>query len=277
MADPIDELERLRGHTVGLHDTMPPAAEIRRLGDRRRRREQGLVAGAAAAAVAVVAVTGALAGGALDRDAAPQPAAPSEPPPSRSPSVTDVPTDIPRDFPLDLGALDLTGDGGELRGPAPGATGLEELEVCGQPVWDTEPASRLGFTSTGPETADRRELRVYPSAEEAVAAMSRLQELPACGEEPTADPGRSWVWRPYDATTGYATVSFGASFSQAPDDAPPLGGEAYVVTRVGSAVLALWSSGETSPDTQAQSVTGMTETARGLTPRLCRYTVAGCD
>ena len=82
---------------------------------------------------------------------------------------------IPADFPLDVDQVAMEGDGGEKRGPSPDEAGLSPLTLCGAPIFADDPAERLASTATGPEYADRRELRVYPTADEAAEQITALR------------------------------------------------------------------------------------------------------
>jgi len=278
MRDPIHDLENL-GPEGNAVPALPPS-EIRRRGDRLRRRHQALTAVGAAVAVAAVATTGAAVGGAFQRAEGPGPAQTptgqsSEPTPSPTgPAPAGDDDDIPDDFPLDVDHLDLTGDGGEFEGPAPD---VREFTVnpCGQHVWTVPARDRLAFFSSGPEFNDYRELRTFADADEAVAQMESIRSmLDACpSEELEGEPhegGGTLTWARYDADTGYDTTTFGSFREMA------LGGDLVQVTRVGRAVLFTLRYAEYDEISLERTVPDTTELTGRIAPSMCLFTEAGC-
>ncbi len=177
-------------------------------------------------------------------------------------------SDIPADFPIavdlgDWGAADTTVDG-----PGPDAEGVG-LDLCGRPAWPTA-ADRLAVTATGPEVADARELRVWPSADDAVATMDRLDALlDSCRRIPTgAGPDR--IVTRLDAETGWASLTFAITYEQG------LGSELYQFTRVGRSVVVTMGYGEGSIETVALGIPRQSELSRRLAERMCSFTEAGC-
>lgn len=178
--------------------------------------------------------------------------------------------DTPIDVPLHLGAQDLTGDGGEVRGPGAEVPGLEDELVCGTRLWSAPGTGRLAFSSTGPAGyADVRELRTFGSAGEAVALMEELRGgFAGCDREVRG--GTTLVWTTYPEDTGYDSVTFGSTVEDS------LGGAVFQVTRVGRAVVAMMRSGEWALDTAPTGAAELTTVTRQITPEMCTFTEAGC-
>jgi hypothetical protein len=258
----------------GLRDVdvrpLPPS-EIRARGDRLRRRRTSLAVLGAAASVAVVAgVIGVVSSPGRQVQPAPAPATTS-PSPSVSSSVapdrgaTAWTWSYQPDFPLDVDQTAMEGDGGEMRGPSPDETGLREFELCGQPVWSEDPAERLASTATGPEYADIRELRVYPTADEASESMTALRDLAN-----SCTPSGSQRHLVLEADTGYDTVTWGLYYTEG------LGGGPVQFTRVGRAIFAVALQGEYSEQSLGGSQEQVTEMTLKVTPAMCVFTEAGC-
>ncbi|MEO5854357.1 MAG: hypothetical protein ABIQ15_17760 [Nocardioides sp.] len=68
---------------------------------------------------------------------------------------------------------------------------MADQELCGTSIWTLEPTDRLAATATGREYADRRELRVYATADVAVREMTALgSHLRDCSDESAVGGGR---------------------------------------------------------------------------------------
>jgi len=143
-----------------------PAAEVRRLGDRRRRRTAALAAGAAVLAVMAVVLPFALSGS--EKGAV----APVTPP------AHEWVTTIPESFPLSSGML-----GKPRHLPGTGPTFYEPIEACGDQSW-TQPvvgmaAARDPSAPGNPEEA--RALALYRDDAEAQSVMAaRAAAVDAC-------------------------------------------------------------------------------------------------
>jgi hypothetical protein len=141
--DPLDTLSRLADGQAG---PMLPALEVRRRGDRLRRRRTGLRALGGALAVAVVLGGVALTTG-MDGGTTPEPA-----PATQSPRPTTAATAmaIPAWFPLDQGYPDPGGDG-SVTGPSSSpAAAFAPIEACGQRAYPVvRPAVRAAPAAGG--------------------------------------------------------------------------------------------------------------------------------
>ncbi len=180
-------------------------------------------------------------------------------------------------FPIDWDLIDMTGDGGEIRGPGPKAPGAAEVSPCDRAVWPKSGVDRLALTTTGPEFEESRELVVFASADEAVAAMADVRSaIGTCPTEineldPTNSPEQAWDLLP--AETGYEdSVTFSLTYT---DGLP--GGQIWQLTRVGTAIIALSTSGEyTGGSSASYAAERLTEITNHLTPEMCEFTEDGC-
>ncbi|GGO76255.1 hypothetical protein [Nocardioides deserti] len=167
MRDPIEDLQHFRSEGATVNPL--PASEVRRRGDRMRRRNTALATvGGVAAALAAVAVPLSVVSGAGDdgRDVSPAPPAPS---------VSWL-QEVPEDFPLDEG---LTG---EVRS----RSGARPLEQCAPDTWALGSAVARADVSVGDgvEGFAGRTLAVYADADAAGAALDRVEAaVSACAEE----------------------------------------------------------------------------------------------
>lgn len=199
MRDPIDELE---GFSMPSVSPLPPA-EVRRRGDRIRRRNNTLAAvGGLAVVAAIVAPIAVLAGH--------DPASRSVPPADQPPGgwVTTVPADF------DITAVP---DGSQVRFSAR-ADSVVTLTLCGAPAFSTGPAgpagpatdmARAGYGEIDTESAGARTLAVYADDKTASAALAGLR---SGVEDCPVDTG--------DATVRWAVV-----------DAPAVGDESLVFSQ----------------------------------------------
>jgi hypothetical protein len=188
-----------------------------------------------------------------------------------------APEPDPVDFPIDWDLVDMTGDGGEIRGPGPKAEGAAEVSPCDRVVWPATGVDRLAVTTTGPEFAESRELVVFASADQAAAIMEDVRSaIAACPTEvndldPTNSP--ELAWDVLQADTGYDDS---VTFSQTYTDGMP-GGQVWQLTRVGRAIIAVSTGGEYSRGKSASSATvRLTEITDHMTQEMCDYTEAGC-
>jgi hypothetical protein len=167
MRDPIDQLESfdMPGTTTPL-----PAAEVRRRGDRIRRRNTTLAAAGGLAVVAAIAAP--IAAVALDHDARRTQPAPAGPP-------VEWRQDIP-------GTLDLAAvpSGSTVRFTVRGDSVVDDFTICGVPAFSTRSndpagpaADTAGATAGEPGTASMsgRTVAVYRDAEAASAAVAALR------------------------------------------------------------------------------------------------------
>ncbi|MDN4162396.1 hypothetical protein [Nocardioides abyssi] len=168
MRDPIEDLQHFR--TDGTTVNPLPASEVRRRGDRMRRRNTAVatVGGVAAALVAVGVPFGiAQSGGGDGPDTSPAP-----------PSVSWL-QEAPEGFPLDAGYAASATD--EVAPAIP--------DVCGTPFWTTAGTTDVaGATLSGGEAFDARTLMVYPDDDAAERALAGIRAAVAdCPEQTELD------------------------------------------------------------------------------------------
>lgn len=183
MPDPIEELHNFP--TEGLHVNPLPASEVRRRGDRMRRRNTALATvGAIAAAVIVVATPFAVAN--LGNDSAPD-----LPPSSQGTDGTAAPSPwlqaIPPGF--DLGALP---GGATFRFDTRDDSVIDDFHLCGQPAFSTrssDPGPAVDtagarYAEPGTESAAARTLALYRDDAEAQAALEGFRDaVRSCPED----------------------------------------------------------------------------------------------
>ena len=311
MADPTTRLVSLGA--LRIEEDPLPAAEVRRLGDRRRRRQAAATGLAVAALVAVVGVGVSLVrgpaqtavdpalppspsveatGGPLDPTPAPvdgtpvpDPTAPPaqglDPEPTPRPEPTG-PREIPASYPLATGWPERTepGEGYGLTGPnrVLGALGFT---ACGITVYDGPAQDRLRADWRNVEDFRARQLTTYADAENAVGAVAGLVErYRSCPREP--EPDETGVLQHHAvARTEVGGESWAFADYSTLDGYPAMGLTVTHVIRLGRAVLVLTESGHggVSPDREAeirQRVDDMTAEATVPLEAMCRYTEAGC-
>lgn len=172
MRDPIEDLQHFRSEGTTVNPL--PASEVRRRGDRMRRRNTALatVGGVAAAIVAVGVPVGLVQAGSSGdgREISPAP-----------PSVTWL-QEVPQGFPLDAGY----GPGSATDEVAPAIP-----DACGTPFWSTDGTTDVaGATVSGGEAFDARTLMVYPDDAAAERALAGIREAVAdCPEQTEPDEG----------------------------------------------------------------------------------------
>ncbi len=187
-------------------------------------------------------------------DAAAVPAEPAE-----------LATVIPDDFPLAAGMVE---DGGDYTrtGPTRDGDGVGEVEMCGRVVWPGAAGrDRLVTHVEGPEFSDARELVVFADSDAALGAMAPVRkaarECRGTGNQ---------VWTPLEEETGWDSVTMGLSY----DDG--LGSSVFQLTRVGSAVLVVTTSGEGSLQSLPDQGADVTDDTAAIAPAMCAFTAAGC-
>lgn len=191
MADSSDPFEILKQQEAGVPGSPLPAAEVRARGDRMRRRRTAFRALAAAAAVAVVTTGGVALGGGLTTTApAPPPASqgpqPSPPSPTSTPSTSPAEDprpvrwqmSIPAAFPLAAGWPDPSESqgGNALTGPGRGLETLD-LGACGRTAADPGSTDRVNAVWANVTDYRARELRTFPTDQEAVTYLAHLRNL----------------------------------------------------------------------------------------------------
>jgi len=268
MSDPFETLKHL---DEGPAVPALPASEVRRLGDRMRRRRTVARTVGAACAVAVIATGGVALGGNLTRSAPPAapPAAPTD----------QWRADIPRDFPLDQGFPEDRFIEDELVPPGPDVKVFEKLEACGRVGFPTtEPEARLGTKFTQPEDFRTRLLTTYADESSARAVLTNLVDVfDSCPREPS------------DGTQGSVTLTEVRQWSVGDegyvalrtyeyDGRPVIGLEQVHVIRVGNAILLVSTAndgGGTTQDVDRQLFEQFPQ-IDSLADSMCIYSRAGC-
>jgi hypothetical protein len=259
-----DQLEELPVHPL-------PAADVRRLGDRRRRRGVTLAAAGAALAVAAVAVPLSLTSTGDRGGVAPATHTPA-PTPSRTPAPSPTPTAaIPADFRLDRG-WDLAGAPATVSSQ-PGASDLTELVVGPTTVRLVGPAAAGALYarwSAGGDSGQRRTLVAFGAAAAARAVFDEIHD--AVGAAEGAGSGVSlsevMVAEPDEASF----VKFGIVHNGSE-------GSGYAVYQAGRALLVAEVSeagGATDRELVDQMAADVGRQARQVVHGLCVFTDSGC-
>lgn len=256
MSDPLDELKNLG--KVSRPGRLAPQ-EVRRRGDRMRRRRTAVQALTAAAAVLAIASGGALAAGNLT-STAPRPVDPAAPTSSADPSATTSPSpspstapavasEIPEDFPL---ARDIDAPEGVY------ATDLQRDDTTDQSWYAlpcTDPDEQVSFAGDERRTAARlvrvagdvwaksRQLLVYDdfaAAERAFTQLGRsLSDCSRTGDTPTG--ARPMHWSVENMSGNEDTPAWVIAQGSSVDD----GSHPYFVdltaTQVGRSIFVSWS------------------------------------
>lgn len=292
MTDPI---ERLRALDAG-DPVVPSPIDVRRRGDRIRRRRHAVagLAAAVAASVAVVVPSALLAGD--DPTPAPAPPAPSgtrSPAPSETsspaPSETGSPSvaePIPADFPLVAGWPDPTavepGPSFGITGPAPDLEDpVFDQPACGGPLSVPGGTQRLRAVYRNVEDLRSRQLISFPSADDAVGFVDDVVRLyRSCPQEPPGDDGLTYTRVVVETEVGGQSWAVGRYPSR--DGEPAVGSASTVhVVRLGSAVLVDTVEGEGGgagdlEELARQRAGFMAQASASVVERMCLFTVAGC-
>jgi hypothetical protein len=276
MSDPIQELRNLAQQ--GADVTPLPAPEVRRRGDRMRRRQHVLAAVAGVAAVALIATPIAVLASGSDK-AAPglvgTPPATTSPTATTSPAQTDAPHDIPDGFPLAAGWPDpSTSEYGDeaLKGPNRTLPPLD-LSACGNKVPDPGDTDRLNATWTNVEDYRGRELMTFSTAQEAVTYVAHLRAVWA--DCPVEESGDGDIRRQLRATSvGGESVALISTYEYA--GKPALGLGINHVIRLGRAVLVDATSNEGTESAIDDQLARMTAASAPVVDAMCVFTQAGC-
>lgn len=268
MSDPIHELANFNAE--GLNVTPLPAAEVRRRGERLRRRRQVGASLAGVAAVALVATPLALFAG--DGDGG------SEPPVAPPGGWV---TTIPDDFPVDTGLPKKDGD-----------TSVQSSDRVSTPWFSLPcPSDPATFGSTLPADEKRTDasfVKVSPPAEtqarllavyaDGAAAEAAFEQIgaqgSACGPSPEVEGVTEWRWmverveRPGDATLRMDAGSFVIETGE-----PSIHRTLVRVTLVGNALLASVQSDEGVLGTPVDPVI---KRHAEVVAAMCVFSEAGC-
>lgn len=297
-----DPLARLRtgdsGNRAALTAT---AAEIRRRGDRRRRRRAtGVAVGATIAlTAAVIALPASILG--TGDDGRPQPGAPgtslSQAPPTSPPTsapssatpdatappITEGRGEIPSDFPLLEGWPDSNGaelePGWGRQGPS-ADLGYAELEfgACGEPLPLPPVTGRLQAAYLDAEDFRGRQLLSFAGAEEAVAFVGEVAEFySSCPEEVQGDSVSIYTVVP--TQVGGQSLAIGRTSTINGEPSFPL--IVVQVVRLGRSVLLDYTYGEgTGGSDPAAAIREradfMAVNAAEVVAAMCAFTAAGC-
>jgi hypothetical protein len=285
MSDPIQDLENFNSEGLPVNPLSP--SEVRRLGDRMRRRRNAAAVVAGVAAVAVIAAPIALFAG-RDGSSSPDPApAPPTTSPTGSPDVVETtsPTpepivswfgEIPDDFPLAAGWPDDDQAESEDEGLTGPNRRLDSLlfTACGHTLDDTVYVDRLRADWTNPEDYRNRQLTTYADADQAVEAVRALTEFHrSC---PTEELGDGYtrvreVRRTQVGGESWAVVSH-LEFASA----PAISIHIIHVIRLGRAVLIDTVANEGMLQQAESQLDFMTSDTSEPVTRMCVFTNAGC-
>ncbi len=275
MSDLFDPLREITREPVSSLS----AAEVRRRGDRHRRRRTAVQVLGGAAAVTVVAL-----GAYTMADGSPN-SSREVPPASQRPSSSEQAsgpvTRVPEGFPLDQGMVEAA----SVKGPSRDALWLTDVSICGDvapysPADVTTDAVGVMHDDTG--YSQRRQLMVYPDAATAHRmARDLVNRFEACPryDLDTGDTGHGEALNqvtPRELGDEAWTVKNGAMFN----GAPTIGEDIYAVVRVGNAVLYSWAGAETSgltnPPGFERNAQAELDGLAGPVAAMCVFTRAGC-
>ena len=262
----MPDLSDLDRFDQGLPPMNPlPPSEVRRRGDRLRRRNTALAAGAGVlvAALAIGTPFVALGGdGGRGRDIQP---APSPTEPARGWITT-----IPGDFPLTSNFAD------EDAIPHRGLAGDSNLAPsCSRDSLDGFVDDLVVSYQREYENREVRILAVYPDADAAAAELVELRDaIDSC--RPRAVQGASVVWEPVDADLGTdETFAFAQQVHHADGLVSELG--LYLLGRTGNAIYVDHSSGAAGGEQVVRDeVDRLTQNSAEPLERMCVFSIAGC-
>ncbi len=274
MSDPIRDLDDF--DPQGLLVTPLPASEVRRRGDRLRRRNRALAGVGAAAAVLVVITPLAMFADRGERAEGP----------SDTPTVPAAGwlTTIPEEFPLTTGLPSGTAPrGGPVRMTSTSA--IERLSFCGRVAWSptgpylVEDVAGTVYTRTPTEVRGGRTLALYQDAAKATTALELIRaDATSCpSQEQNSFLGTSLA---RDVTAGGSGEESVVVTEQVLAKSGVPTGETFgsVVVRVGNALL-LTTAG--SPARQAVTanalVSAVSEQDVAVVDSMCVFSLEGCS
>lgn len=268
MSDPIRDLEHFPTEGLAVNPLSP--AEVRRRGDRLRRRNHTLAAVAGAAAVlAVVVPTAVVLGDGNGRSQ--QPPVATEPTTSKSAQAWK--TEIPDGFPLDRGLTDF--EGGATYPPAKDAQGVVKFTMCTNSQfddtgWPAAVSDRLATASTDLEgRTDARELVLLPDLEAAQGVMNQLRaSFASCAKEET-----SWAVHEVGRVPA-GSEDFLAVTRSAGEGAD---GDVLHIFRVGNAVMAVDAGDLWASSSFPEGIAEMFRTTDPLSLEMCVFAEVPCD
>ena len=249
-------------------DLLPPS-EIRRRGDRLRRRRTALVAasGVLAAAIAIGTPVVALSGSGSDRGDRGVEVATDPPSPVRTEPVGGWTTIVPKGFPLLAGFADegarashsLDGDPAVPAGCQSGFAGFTD-----------------GLVASYQGDSEDREVRILAVDPDAATASAQLAQFRAAVEACTAYAGTGRVVGVHPADLG---TQESMAFSEQVQVDPGLFSDLSltVIGRTGNAIYVDYSYGAVGGDQQvAAEIARLTEKSAGPVAAMCAFAVDGC-
>lgn len=273
MSDPIRDLQDFDSQGLAVNPLAPD--EVRRRGDRMRRRRNaaGVVAGVAA--VALIATPIALVTGGNGDDSSPQPAPPG-------PTVTETPsqpavTTIPAEFPLTVGFPGQSEEPEPVEGPERRLDDLD-LQACAQPITDAPREDRMWASFTNVEDYRARYLTTYADAAAAEAALGTMMlEWEACPVDPERSDG--YVTHREVRTIQLGEESFAVLEQDTFDEGKSPFGASLFVVRVGNAILFESRGGHAGyPSGNGSSIIeDFTTSADPVIEKMCLFSAEGCS
>lgn len=256
MSDPTDQLS-----TFDSGPAMHPmrASDVRRRGDRLRRRRNALAGVGAVAVVAAIATPFAVLGGEEERSFAPA-----------TQWVQQIPDDV--DLTVDM----PENESGEPVTQSAEDEGVGTVDFCGSTALPAGgPADRVATSASGPEYGESRELRLYPDEAAAAAALSNFKlVVAACPSEEYS--GTTWVHR--EAPLGPSSLgpeSLVATRTYEVAGEPVLGATFWQLVQVGNGLLVTSTGAEFGPDL-AEPIASHTDQIAPVVESMCVFAAGGC-
>lgn len=280
-----DLFEPLRGTPDQL--TRPPLTpeDVRRRGDRMRRRRAAGSAVGAALAVALVVGGGLTLADGLGAASAPAPAPPATQPPSDSPAPSPAPEDgwrtsIPAGLPIAEDLRRPTSVEEELAGPGADVEVFDvPFEACGREALLGAGVDRLGVRFGAPEHYDGRQLTVYvdeAAARRVLLAVTGVYEQ--CPEHVyPGQPDTAAVSTVIPVELGEEGFVVERTFTT--DGMRSTGLELLHLVRVGNALLvtSLSNEGGSTDETVADQLRARNDTLAPVADAMCVFAAEGCD
>jgi hypothetical protein len=277
MSDPLEHLHRF--DTEGLDVNPLPASEVRRRGNRMRRRNNALAAVGGLAAVALIAVPLAITASGDDRTGI-DPANPS-PTGTTDPAVTAAwVQEIPESFPLTDGFPETNGDDGSpvtVEHPTdlevfPPCFGLGDERSLPAPTVD-----KAGVDYRG-ESEDTRQavLALYQDQDAASSALTQLEEdVAGCPSQSTGH--KTYLFDAIPSDSGEQSFTWTMRLRLGGE----LSSELYVVqnVRVGNAIYALsyYGAGGGNPEVIDHTARLMGVSSAPVISSMCVFAAEPCD